>query len=61
MHCHIELHNLDGMAMSIVEAPDRVPPPPEGFPSCGSFLYNQGTESKPRPQKPHAHSEDSGK
>ena len=58
MHCHIELHNLDGMAMSIVEAPDRIPEPPEGFPSCGSFLYEQGTENKP--VKPQAHHVESG-
>ncbi|CAH1790455.1 unnamed protein product [Owenia fusiformis] len=41
MHCHIELHNLDGMAMFFDEAPDKHPPSPKDFPKCGDFSYNQ--------------------
>lgn len=37
MHCHIELHNLDGMAMVINESYPHIPPPPQGFPVCDSY------------------------
>jgi len=39
MHCHIEVHALDGMAMVINEAVDQSPTPPAGFPVCSHF-YN---------------------
>ncbi|KAL4234706.1 hypothetical protein ACF0H5_006348 [Mactra antiquata] len=37
MHCHIELHNIDGMQMLINESFTNVPAAPKGFPSCHSF------------------------
>ncbi|XP_046357790.2 laccase-like [Haliotis rufescens] len=37
MHCHIEMHSADGMAMMINEAQDHHPAPPDNFPKCGSF------------------------
>lgn len=39
LHCHIEVHALDGMAMVVNEATDRSPDPPLGFPVCQHF-YN---------------------
>lgn len=37
MHCHIELHNLDGMQMLLNESFRDVPRPPYYFPECHSF------------------------
>ncbi|XP_060566453.1 uncharacterized protein LOC132725369 [Ruditapes philippinarum] len=37
MHCHIELHNLDGMQMLLNESFNDLPTPPRGFPECHSF------------------------
>lgn len=42
MHCHIEVHALDGMAMVLTEAMDKIPKPPKGFPVCKNF-YNDHT------------------
>ena len=39
MHCHIEVHALDGMAMVLNEAPEIEIKPPPGFPVCKNF-YN---------------------
>ena len=36
MHCHIEIHHVAGMAM-ILDNTEGLPPPPEGFPTCGSL------------------------
>ncbi|XP_033744890.1 laccase-1-like [Pecten maximus] len=49
LHCHIELHNLDGMAMAVNESSQLAPPPPEGFPECRNFRYDQ------RPHTTHKH------
>ncbi|ESO89919.1 hypothetical protein LOTGIDRAFT_98336, partial [Lottia gigantea] len=35
MHCHIELHNMDGMALLINESYGHHPRAPNGFPRCG--------------------------
>ncbi|XP_012940646.2 laccase-4 [Aplysia californica] len=37
MHCHIELHAIDGMAIMLNESFPQVSPPPKGFPKCGNF------------------------
>lgn len=37
MHCHIELHNLDGMQMLLNESFSEVPTPPSDFPACHSY------------------------
>ena len=37
MHCHIEVHSLDGMGMVINEAPEIPIHKPGGFPVCTSF------------------------
>ena len=42
LHCHIDLHNTNGMGMVINEAPDRHPKAPPGFPVCANF-YNNGS------------------
>lgn len=39
IHCHIEVHSLDGMAMVMTEGPDDLHTPPRGFPVCQNF-YN---------------------
>ncbi|XP_053376805.1 uncharacterized protein LOC123529415 [Mercenaria mercenaria] len=40
LHCHIDLHNTNGMGMVINASPGNHPKPPVGFPTCGNFLYN---------------------
>lgn len=42
LHCHIDLHNTNGMGMVINEAPKHHPAAPSGFPVCASF-YNNGS------------------
>ena len=37
LHCHIELHANDGMAMYINEAFPHHPSPPSGYPQCNNF------------------------
>jgi FtsP/CotA-like multicopper oxidase with cupredoxin domain len=39
LHCHMEPHQLEGMAMVINEAPDLQPPPPKGMQTCGNFTW----------------------
>ncbi|XP_045167091.2 uncharacterized protein LOC123530385 [Mercenaria mercenaria] len=39
LHCHIDLHNTNGMGMVIDEGETK-PRPPQGFPTCRNFLYN---------------------
>ncbi|XP_033761221.1 L-ascorbate oxidase-like [Pecten maximus] len=36
-HCHIDIHNTNGMGMAIVESPDKYPVVPDNFPVCGDF------------------------
>ncbi|XP_064643031.1 uncharacterized protein LOC135497216 [Lineus longissimus] len=54
MHCHVEIHNLDGMTMLVREAPEKLPKPPKDFPTCRSFKYeeplNVDVNSKPTKQ-----------
>ncbi|XP_052779713.1 uncharacterized protein LOC128216983 [Mya arenaria] len=38
LHCHIDLHNTNGMAMVINSGQGSHPATPEGFPTCGNFL-----------------------
>ena len=33
MHCHIELHQFDGMALIVSEAASEIRPPPDGSPN----------------------------
>ena len=44
LHCHIEVHALDGMAMVINEATEYSPPPPSGFPVCSNFYHDPGRD-----------------
>jgi len=37
MHCHIEVHALDGMGMVLDEAPEIPVVRPKGFPICNNF------------------------
>ncbi|XP_021349767.1 L-ascorbate oxidase-like [Mizuhopecten yessoensis] len=36
-HCHIDLHNTNGMGMVIIETPEKYPDVPKNFPVCGVF------------------------
>jgi len=38
LHCHIDVHMLGGMTVLIMEAPDRLPELPFGFPTCRRFV-----------------------
>lgn len=41
MHCHMEFHNLLGMALIVKEGEvEEMPPTPEGFPQCGDFKWS---------------------
>ncbi|KAK6176483.1 hypothetical protein SNE40_014763 [Patella caerulea] len=44
MHCHIEIHHMDGMAMALNESFSRQPKTPVGFPKCGDYR-GSGEES----------------
>ncbi|KAH3694162.1 uncharacterized protein LOC127861637 [Dreissena polymorpha] len=37
MHCHIELHSMDGMLMLLNESFTEIPSAPKGFPDCHSY------------------------
>ncbi|XP_069142365.1 uncharacterized protein [Argopecten irradians] len=43
-HCHIDLHNTNGMGMVIIESPDTYPKVPDDFPVCGDFKDESTTE-----------------
>ncbi|XP_035663347.1 L-ascorbate oxidase-like [Branchiostoma floridae] len=41
VHCHIEIHQVEGMAMMIREGTQgQMNPPPPGFPTCGEFHWS---------------------
>ncbi len=41
MHCHLELHQVEGMALLIREGHQtEMVEPPKGFPKCGNFHWN---------------------
>ena len=40
LHCHIEPHQLEGMALVINEAQAQQNPPPGGMRSCGNFTWS---------------------
>ena len=37
MHCHMSSHQAGGMTVVFLEAPERIAPPPRGFPRCVNF------------------------
>ena len=39
LHCHIEVHQLEGMAVIINEALEDQADPPPGISTCGDFTY----------------------
>ena len=39
MHCHVETHTIEGMAVIINEALDMQTPPPDGMRRCGNFTW----------------------
>ena len=39
LHCHIEPHQLEGMALVINELQAKQNPPPDGLPTCGDFNW----------------------
>lgn len=40
MHCHLEPHQMEGMAMVVNVAQERQSPPPSGLSSCGDFTFS---------------------
>ena len=41
MHCHLELHQVEGMALLIREGHQtEMVEPPKGFPMCGNFHWS---------------------
>ncbi|VDH93082.1 Hypothetical predicted protein [Mytilus galloprovincialis] len=40
LHCHIDMHSNDGMAIVLNESFASIPKPPPGLPKCGSYLGN---------------------
>ncbi|XP_060065507.1 uncharacterized protein LOC132545853 [Ylistrum balloti] len=42
-HCHIDLHNTNGMGMVIIESPNMYPKIPNNFPVCGDFNAEEET------------------
>jgi hypothetical protein len=45
-HCHIDLHNTNGMGMMINESPKSHMPVPEDFPRCKSFIQRSTSSGK---------------
>lgn len=42
MHCHIEIHQISGMAVLLQEGEIAdMEPVPEGFPTCGNFKMTE--------------------
>ncbi|XP_060073312.1 uncharacterized protein LOC132553117 [Ylistrum balloti] len=42
LHCHIEIHQITGMALILqVGDVDQMPPTPKNFPTCGNFNFPQ--------------------
>ncbi|XP_033744030.1 laccase-2-like [Pecten maximus] len=42
MHCHIEMHQISGMAVLFQEGEiSEMTPTPEGFPTCGDFQFSE--------------------
>ncbi|VDH93931.1 Hypothetical predicted protein [Mytilus galloprovincialis] len=41
-HCHIDLHNTNGMGMMINESPSYHQKVPDDFPRCKSYIVNNG-------------------
>ena len=39
-HCHVELHQREGMALVIREAVDEINSAPEEMETCGTFLWD---------------------
>ncbi|CAB3992644.1 L-ascorbate oxidase-like, partial [Paramuricea clavata] len=48
LHCHIESHQLEGMAVVINEVETRQNPPPNGMTSCKSFTWSVEEFNKKR-------------
>jgi hypothetical protein len=51
LHCHIEPHQLEGMAAVINEVENRQNPPPSGMTSCRSFTWSVEEFNKKRKGK----------
>ena len=46
MHCHMEIDQIEGMAMIIQEGEQAEwPAYPDNFPKCGSFKYSSAEPS----------------
>ncbi|XP_069141451.1 uncharacterized protein [Argopecten irradians] len=42
LHCHMQVHNVDGMAVLLNNSFDRIPQPPDNFPVCHNFPPTEG-------------------
>lgn len=40
LHCHIDIHQREGMVLIMREAVDKIHSPPDGMKSCGTFLWD---------------------
>ena len=40
LHCHVDPHLIEGMAVVLSEAIDELPPPPRAMHQCGSFTWS---------------------
>ena len=40
MHCHIEVHQIQGMTLIVGEAASEIMPPPNGLPNVFFFFTN---------------------
>ena len=54
LHCHIEPHQLEGMAAVINEVQSRHNPPPSGMASCKSFTWSVEEFNEKRKGPNHA-------
>ena len=49
LHCHIEIHQLQGMALIVNEISEEWPQPPPGMNKCGDFeLWSMSVEQSTR-------------
>ena len=44
LHCHIEMHSLQGMSLVLNEAKEKHSKPPVGFPVCNNFYNDEARD-----------------
>lgn len=58
LHCHIEFHSMQGMAMTINEAQEKHVEPPKGFPICQHFRNDPNLDVEYTKYVPNADDDD---